>query len=322
MITKGNGIEAIQINCGPDEESGHDSIRNCPRCSNKMQVFQGLWAMDANERTPLFMAWDTALNTRSSSRWAVARNGPTQRDGMRQEKAYVFLEQLYLRQGNERKERFLLLHAALTFHEYLPVEIFEHALDHYIDEISEIEDVTGRTPLHIAASARLGENTFLDVMDGYENINSGGKTNLLIQDELPKEFIIAATTKDSHGRLPLFIALENGYLLGLREGSVIERLLEADHAAFTIRDKSTRLYPFMLAAVGSYTAPIFGQRKSTLLPKRSTREMTLRPLAEDIEEDEVDETTKDRAQLFTIFELLRRDPGVIRYKRRKVRKLQ
>ena len=317
MIDKGKGIDAVLINCGPDEVSGHDSVRNCPRNSNKMQPFQNLWAMDKNDRTPLFMAWDTALNTRSSSRWAVGRKGPTKRDGMRQEKAYVFLEHLYLQQGNEKKERFLLFHAALMFHKYLPVEIFEHAFDHYKDEINEIEDITGRTPLHIAASAKIEENTFLNIMDGYQNTNSSGRKNLSIQDGLSKEFVNAATTRDSNGRLPLFIALENGYLLGLRERGVIERLLDADPAALIICDSTTGLYPFMLAALGTYTAPIVARRKSTLLSKRSTRELKLRPLTEDIEEDEIDETTKDRAQLFTIYELLRKDPGVLRVRKRR-----
>ena len=145
----------------------------------------------------------------------------------------------------------MFLHAALTFHQYLPVEVFEHALDHYINEINEVEDKTGRTPLHIAASSKIGESIFLEIMDAYaNNVNGGGKKNLLIpQENLPRDFVVAATTRDRYGRLPLFIALENGYFLGLCKGGVIERLLSADQSSFTIRDESTGLFPFMLAAM-------------------------------------------------------------------------
>ena len=319
MIQEGNGSDAILIHCGPDETTGHDSIMNCPRNSNKIQPFQALWAMEKFERTPLYMAWDNALNTRSSSKWAVGREGRTKSDGIRQEKAFMFLEKIYMGQKNGERKRFLLLHAALTFHQYLPVEVFEHALDHYIDEINEIEDGTGRTPLHIAAATKIGESTFLEIIDAYANsVHSGGKKNLLIpQDNIPKEFIVAAMTRDRSGRLPLFIALENGYWLGLRKEGVVERLLSAGQSSFTIRDETTRLFPFMLAAVGSSATPRSKRRKSSLVPRLSPREAKLRPLAEDAVEEELDDTTLDRAQLFTIYALLRRDPGVLRIKKKK-----
>ena len=104
MIEQGNGSDAILIHCGPDEIAGHDSIKNCPRNSNKMQAFQGLWANNKNERTPLYMAWDNALNTRSSSKWAMGREGRTKRDGLRQEKAFMFLEKIYMGQKNGKNK--------------------------------------------------------------------------------------------------------------------------------------------------------------------------------------------------------------------------
>jgi hypothetical protein len=260
------------------------------------------------------MTWDIALNKKSTKRYLLQNFGKANREGTRMEKALLLLKHVYRdHNGFQKKDRFLLPHAALYFNKYLPVAILKHIFHYedYLAEILEIEDVTKRSALHVAAVSSIEEDVFSKIIDVYYRASSGHSKRSLVtcggNPNIPKELEEAAKCRDYQGKLPLIIALENGYGFGhsRKKDGVIDRLLEANPEAIGVRDRSSRLYPFMTAATVSL---------ETLIPPKPPT----RSLSNLLSWKRADSNlSTGREQITTIYELLLREPRIISRKRRK-----
>jgi hypothetical protein len=224
------------------------------------------------------------------------------------EKALLLLKHVYRHHnGIKKKDRFLLPHAALYFNKYLPVAILQHIFNNedYLAEILEIEDITKRSALHVAAVSHVEEDIFSKIIDGYYRASSGHNKNSLFtcrgNPNIPEELEKAAKCKDYQGKLPLTIALEHGYCFGhsRKKDSVIDRLLEANPEAIGVRDRSSRLYPFMTVATVS---------SETLVPHKPPT----RSLSNLLSWKKADSNLSGTEQMTTIYELLQRDPSRVK----------
>jgi hypothetical protein len=134
----------------------------------------------------------------------------------------------------------------------------------------QMRDEKGRSPLAIASTSPTA-NRSCDVLT---------KIELLL-----REYPEAARIPDSRGRLPLSIAIESK--IPWDEG--IHALLQAEPHALLMRDPTTSLYPFMLAAAET----------------KSTSDFQILPSGKGGKQ------RKAASELTTIYSLLRADPGQI-----------
>jgi len=164
----------------------------------------------------------------------------------------------------ENRKIFRTVHAAAAVDCPRPiVRIAAKVYPHQLDE----RDEEGRTPLMIAAAAVIfkvrdlsdegytledvihgdGENTEID-LSAHDQENTGQHPSvieILLQANMHGASQ-GACLPDPSGRLPLHIALETGKRLD--QG--IRVLLEAFPESVTVADRSSRLFPFMVAATG------------------------------------------------------------------------
>jgi len=164
-----------------------------------------------------------------------------------------------------RKVSFKPIHLAVT--QPSPPCLFPLILQVYKEQLKE-RDSYGRFALAIACESPLANRSF-DVLT---------KIQLLL-----REYPAAASFVDSQsGQLPLSIALASGVLWN--DG--IKSLIQAFPMALSIRDTTTRLFPFALAA----------------LPKKTTKRGIM----------DCDSDIAVCLELDTIFNTLRADPSVLK----------
>lgn len=304
LLTKGDSYQAILTPC-------HTDIANCPQYKKFMLRRHNADEMATRRkehRTPLYMTWDTALNRKSTTRFLLQNSGRVDREGTRMEKATLLLEHVYQHKHESQKTKFLLPHAALYFHEYLPVGILSHIFDHedYVADILQIEDVTGRTALHVAAVSNVEEDIFLKIIEGYYRASPEHSNNFKFRctgnPTIPEKLREASRCKDYNGKLPLTTAVENGYCFGQlkKRDCVIDRLLEANPEAISMTDEYSGLYPFMTAATVLSEALIPpkppGRSLSNLLSWKKTSSTV----------------PTGTEQLTNIYELLRKNPILVK----------
>ena len=125
---------------------------------------------------------------------------------------------------------FKCLHAAAAAN-HAPIELIHFASILHADEAMQTDE-NGRIPLVVAATS-----PFL----------SDGVHRRHVLECLLRANAGAASVADANGRLPFLLAIENEYPISWEMG--IQCLLEAAPHAIAIRDRSSRMYPFMIAAL-------------------------------------------------------------------------
>mmetsp|Transcript_25382 Transcript_25382/g.36348 ORF Transcript_25382/g.36348 Transcript_25382/m.36348 type:complete len:251 (+) Transcript_25382:154-906(+) len=128
--------------------------------------------------------------------------------------------------------KFKCLHAVVAANpNHAPMELIHFASILHADEAMQ-RDEHGHVPLAIAAAS-----PFL----------TGGVHRRHVLECLLRANAKAASVADPNGRLPFLLAITNTNPTTWESG--IQCLLDAAPHAISIRDRSTRMYPFMIAAL-------------------------------------------------------------------------
>jgi hypothetical protein len=250
-------------------------------------------------RTPLFMAWN-AVNISQSQ-----RRLPT---GRALDKAHLLLESANLQTTPRRTYR--VLHAAVKLDSYLPPHVIRFAIDHYPEQLRQVDEQDGRLPLAIAAELR------------------SPRAAEVIQ-LLCKAFPQAAWAFDSQGQNPLAIALASGKQWN--EG--VKAIFDAAPLALRWRHRQSRLYPALMAAsatneqhdeettdISEYPA---NQTSSPLTS--SSHEKTLHwrahvlSNAAAVDDEQTPHASKwtgvdaDLRRLSTIYEIFKAEPAIVKW---------
>jgi hypothetical protein len=249
-------------------------------------------------RTPLFMAWNAVNISRGRQR-------PT--TGRVLDKAHMLLEAAYLQSTPRRT--YQVLHAAVKLDSYLPPDVIRFAIDHYPEQLRQIDEQDGRLPLAIAAELR------------------SPRAAEIIQ-LLCKAFPQAAWASDAQGQTALVIALKSGKQW--HDG--VKAIFVAAPLALLWRDRQSRLYPALIAAsatneehdqetidVSEYNA------KQTLSPPISLSHDKSLPWREHFLANAAvdDEKTPHSSEwnridahlrcLTTIYEIIRAEPAIVKW---------
>uniref|UniRef100_A0A6U5IGP4 Uncharacterized protein n=2 Tax=Corethron hystrix TaxID=216773 RepID=A0A6U5IGP4_9STRA len=195
--------------------------------------------------------------------------------------------ELMLRVVQQGTGKFRVVHAAALTQ--CAQAILRMARVMYPQQLRE-KDEKGRLPLHLAASRA-------DIRWSCGQWQSE-KYEIPVVDKLLKLFPRGSRVSDNEGRLPLHIAIERErrQWMGIsdtgknvRETNPVGSLLNAYPASIGCRDGKTKLYPFMMAAIGDVSHQA-----------SSSREGMMGITSE-----------KDNAILTRIFMLLRAEPSLV-----------
>ena len=193
-------------------------------------------------KTPLALMWRSVLEkvTKTSSQKHNKYN--IQEDDKDWNKALLLSKAAYLGSINQSND-FQILHAIVYLRNYIPhAEVFDIVIDKYPDQVMQRESKNYKSksqlPLHMATAS---------ASTRYQDTKNDFFVSNYIIRKLVQAFPEAASMKDGHGRLPLFLALESGRTWN----EVIQLLLIAYPDALWEFDTRSGLRPFMLASIAA-----------------------------------------------------------------------
>lgn len=242
-------------------------------------------------RTPLYVAWATALSDRQTR---------LKKAGRQWDKAQLLLNAAYAHRDSQTVYR--MLHATISFDMFLPKDVLLFAIVLYPEFLKEKEDVGGRLPIAIAAASRQA---------------SPQRSKELLQ-LLLQYFPQAAGVSDSSGRSPLALALDSGKSWD----SGVALLFEAAPDLLHRRDITTGLPPALLSACSTL---VIENKPSTAEPQFALRmdDKALewhRHITSLRQEEQLSKNLEqwsnldpDVRHISTIFELLQADPSVVKF---------
>jgi ankyrin repeat protein len=246
-----------------------------------------------HHRTPLFMAWSAVTASQSRRRHRTERA---------LDKAHLLLESAYIQLTSRRTYR--VLHAAIMLDSYLPPHVIRLAIDHYPEQLRELDERVGRLPLALAADLR------------------SQRAPEVIQ-LLCKAFPQAARAFDAQGQTALMIALASGK--HWNEG--VKAIFDAAPGVLKMRDRQSRIYPALVAA--SVTNAQHDEETRKIIEHKMTRgyspNITSRHLRTQVQSIvavdgekaphalEWNEFDAEARRLSTIYEIIQADPSIVKW---------
>lgn len=265
--------------------------------------------MALNIHSPLYLAWVVILKDRQAQQ---------RLSGKKWDKAQLLLEAAYFhhlettassgKKTPDSEACFRMIPAVITMSSFLPHPVLELANRAFPEQVREQDPITGRLPLHMAASSMMeshcADNAFRLLLQAYPE---------------------AAVQLDTHKQTALVIAIESGK----RWDQGVERLFRAGPNRLHTRDTRSGLAPALLAATATLPATSSHSASETnpaddlpsyglSLPLTTTRraknlEWKNHLQRKHLESDEANRSSRDPDTLHvsTIYELLLQDPSIL-----------
>ena len=251
-----------------------------------------------NIHSPLYLAWVVILRDRQARQ---------QRSGKKWNKAQLLLEAAYfhhLETASSGKKKpdaetyFRMIPAVITMSSFLPHPVLELAIQAFPEQVREQDPITGRLPLHMAASSMMephrADNAFRHLLQAHPE---------------------AAVQLDTHRQTALVIAIESGK----QWDQGVERLFRAGPNRLHTRDTRSGLAPAILAATATpptsansasaETNPAEDLPSYGLALPLATRRVTDLERKNHLQRKRLEPDDASRSS--TIYELLLQDPSIL-----------